>query len=153
MRSLGSAAMYLRTRYLKYLRAKHLRVNYLPSIVAAVAVILAGAQTPAAGVQAAEGNPVDSSSVTTDHERATLEGHHHYATQAERANDALLITEVKSALADDGVAEDSPIVVDCDHGKILLSGVMKSAEDAKRAGTIAANAAGVVAVKNQLTWH
>jgi osmotically-inducible protein OsmY len=166
MRSLGSATKYLQAKYLRancpqtnypranYLRAKYLRVDYLRmTIVAAVAVILAGAQVPAASAQAAEGNSVDSSSVTTEHERATLEGHHHYATQAERANDALLITEVKSALADDGVAEDSPIVVDCDHGKILLSGVMKSAEDAKRAGTIAANASGVVAVKNQLTWH
>jgi osmotically-inducible protein OsmY len=107
----------------------------------------------ASQVQAAEGNSVDSSSVTTDRESASLEGHHHYATQAERANDALLITEVKSALANDGVAEDSPIVVDCDHGNILLSGVMKSAADAKRAGIIAANASGVVGVKNQLTWH
>jgi hypothetical protein len=64
---------------------------------------------------------------------------------AERANDVLLITEVKSALADDGVAEDFPIVVDGDHGKILLSGI--SAEAAKRAGNTAASAPGVVTVK------
>ena len=104
-------------------------------------------------VRAEEGKSVESSSVTTDHDSVNLEGHHHYQSAADRANDALLITEVKSALADDGVAEDSPIVVDCDHGKILLSGVMKSAEDAKRAGNIAARAPGVVAVKNQLSWH
>jgi osmotically-inducible protein OsmY len=30
---------------------------------------------------------------------------------------------------------------------------MKSAEDEKRAGNIAASAPGVVTVKNQLTWH
>jgi osmotically-inducible protein OsmY len=122
-------------------------------LVAAVAGILAGTQMLAGQVQAEEGKSVESSSVATDHDSVNLEGHHHYQSPADRANDALLITEVKSALAEDGVAEDSPIVVDCDHGKILLSGVMKSAEDAKRAGNIAARAQGVVAVKNQLTWH
>jgi osmotically-inducible protein OsmY len=122
-------------------------------VVAGVAGALAGTQMLAGQVQAAEGNSVESSSVTTGRDGVNLEGHHHYLSAAERANDALLITEVKSALADDGVAEDSPIVVDCDHGKILLSGVMKSAEDAKRAGNIAASASGVVAVKNQLTWR
>ena len=64
-----------------------------------------------------------------------------------------MVTEVKSALANDGLANDSPIVIDCDHGKILLSGVMKSAADAKRAGEIASSTPGVVAVKNRLTWH
>jgi len=122
-------------------------------LVAAGAGILAGAQMLAGRVQAQEGKSVESSSVTTEHNSVSLEAHHHYQSAADRAHDALLITEVKSALADDGVAEDSPIVVDCDHGKILLSGVMKSAEDAKRAGNIAASAPGVVAVKNQLTWH
>src|SRR6202790_4620330 len=122
-------------------------------LVAAVAGILAGTQMRAGKVRAEEGKSVESSSVTTGNDSVNLEAHHHYQSAAERANDALLITEVKSALADDGVAEDSPIVVDCDHGKILLSGVMKSAEDAKRAGNIAASAAGVRAVKNQLTWH
>ena len=122
-------------------------------VVAAVAGILAGTEMLAGHGQAEEGKSVESSSVTTENSSVNLEAHHHYQSAAERANDALLITKVKSALADDGVAEDSPIVVDCDHGKILLSGVMKSAEDAKRAGNIAANTPGVVAVKNQLTWH
>jgi osmotically-inducible protein OsmY len=122
-------------------------------LVAAVAGILAGTQMRADKVRAEEGKSVESSSITTDNDRVNLEAHHHYQSAAERANDALLITEVKSALADDGVAEGSPIVVDCDHGKILLSGVMKSAKDAKRAGNIAASAPGVVTVKNQLTWH
>jgi len=122
-------------------------------LVAAVAGILAGTQMRAGQVRAEQGKSVESSSITTDNDSVNLEAHHHYQSAADRANDALLITEVKSALADDGVAEDSPIVVDCDHGKILLSGVMKSAEDAKRAANIAASAPGVVAVKNQLTWH
>jgi len=122
-------------------------------VVATVAGILAGTQMLAAQVQAEGGQSAESSSVTTENDSVNLEAHHHYQSAAERANDALLITEVKSALADAGVAEDSAIVVACDHGKILLSGVMKSAEDAKRAGQIAASAPGVVAVKNQLTWH
>jgi osmotically-inducible protein OsmY len=122
-------------------------------LVAAVAGILAGTQMRAGKVRAEEGKSVESSSITTDNDSVNLEAHHHYQSAAERANDALLITEVKSGLADDGVAEGSPIVVDCDHGKILLSGVMKSAKDAKRAGNIAASAPGVVTVKNQLTWH
>jgi osmotically-inducible protein OsmY len=65
----------------------------------------------------------------------------------------MLITEVKSALARDGVANNYPVAVDCDHGKILLSGVVKSSQDAKHAGDIAAAAQGVTGVKNQLTWH
>jgi len=122
-------------------------------LAAAMAGILAGSQMLTAQVRAEEGKSVESSSIATDNDSVNLEAHHHYQSAAERANDALLITEVKSALADDGVAEGSPIIVDCDHGKILLSGIMKSAEDAKRAGNIAAGAQGVVAVKNQLTWH
>jgi len=90
---------------------------------------------------------------SSDKATASLESHHHYASPAERANDAMLTTQVKSALADSGIAADSPIVVDCDHGKILLIGVLKSSDDAKRAGQIAANTPGVRAVDNRLTWH
>ncbi len=122
-------------------------------VVAAVAGVLAGTHILAGQVRAEEGKSAESSSVTTENDSVSLEAHHHYQSAAERANDALLITEVKSALAEDGVAENSPIIVDCDHGKILLSGVMKSAEEAKRAGNIAASVPGVVAVKNQLSWH
>jgi osmotically-inducible protein OsmY len=102
---------------------------------------------------AAEGNVSQSGSVTTSNDSVSLEGHHHYQSPADRANDALLITEVKSALADSRIADNSPIAVDCDHGHIVLSGVMDSEESARRAGTIAAGASGVLAVKNQLTWH
>jgi len=124
-----------------------------PVFILAVAALWGGIQTPAGWVRAQEGKSVESSSVTTGNDSVTLDAHHHYQSAADRANDALLITEVKSALADDGVADGSPIIVDCDHGTILLTGVMKSAEDAKRAGNIAGSAQGVVAVKNQLTWH
>jgi osmotically-inducible protein OsmY len=122
-------------------------------LLAAMAGILAGTHMLAGSVHAQETKVAESNSATTDNDSVSLEAHHHYQSAANRANDALLITEVKSALADDGVVDDSPIIVDCDHGKILLSGVMKSAEDVKRAGNIAASAAGVVAVKNRLTWH
>ncbi len=63
----------------------------------------------------------------------------------------MLITEVKSALADDGVSDNHVVAVDCDHnGKVMLSGVVESAADAKHAGDIAAAAQGVTGVKNQL---
>ena len=78
---------------------------------------------------------------------------HHYQSSAERAKDDLLITEVKSGLAKDGVADDYPVAVDCDHGKIRLSGTIGSAQAARHAGDIAADAPGVVAVVNQLTWR
>ena len=94
-----------------------------------------------------------SSSMSREHDSVNVATEHHYKSPAERANDDLLITEVKSALADDGVSDNYPVAVDCDHGKVLLSGVVKSARDAKHAGDIAAAAQGVTGVKNQLTWH
>jgi osmotically-inducible protein OsmY len=95
----------------------------------------------------------DSSSVSREHDSVNVKADHHYNSPAERANDDLLITEVKSALARDGVADGYPVAVDCDHGKIMLSGVVKSARDAKHAGDIAAAAQGVTGVNDQLTWH
>jgi osmotically-inducible protein OsmY len=107
----------------------------------------------AVNVCADPGATDSSNSVSREHDSVNVTAEHHYNSPAERANDALLITEVKSALADDGVADKYPVAVDCDHGKILLSGVVKSARDAKHAGDIAAAAQGVTGVKNQLTWH
>ena len=94
-----------------------------------------------------------SSSMSREHDTVNVATEHHYNSPAERANDDLLITEVKSALADDGITHNYVVAVDCDHGKVLLSGVVKSAGDAKHAGDIAAAAQGVTGVKNQLTWH
>jgi osmotically-inducible protein OsmY len=104
-------------------------------------------------VRAEAGTTDSSNSSSREHDSVDVTAEHHYNSPAERANDALLITEVKSALADDGVADNYPVAVDCDHGKVLLSGVVKSARDAKHAGDIAAAAQGVTGVKNQLTWH
>jgi osmotically-inducible protein OsmY len=77
---------------------------------------------------------------------------HSYQSEAQRANDALLITEVKKALADDGVTAYRPVVVDCDHGTILLNGIVGSSADAQHAATIARDVDGVIAVKNNLKW-
>ncbi len=101
----------------------------------------------------AEPGTTDSNSATRENDTVNVKAEHHYNSPAERAHDDLLITEVKSALAHDGVADGYLVAVDCDHGKILLSGVVKSAEDAKRAGDIAAAAPGVTGVSDQLTWH
>jgi osmotically-inducible protein OsmY len=107
----------------------------------------------AATAFAEQGTTAASNSESRENDSVNVRAEHHYNSPAERANDALLITEVKSALADDGVADDYVVAVDCDHGKVLLSGVVKSAEDARHAGDIAAAAQGVAGVKNQLTWH
>jgi osmotically-inducible protein OsmY len=107
----------------------------------------------AANAFAEQGTTASSNSSSRENDRVNVRAEHHYNSPAERANDAMLITEVKSALADDGVADNYVVAVDCDHGKVLLSGVVKSAEDARHAGDIAAAAQGVTGVKNQLTWH
>jgi osmotically-inducible protein OsmY len=101
----------------------------------------------------AEPGTTDSNSASRENDSVNVKAEHHYNSPAERANDDLLITEVKSALAQDGVADGYLVAVDCDHGKILLSGVVKSARDAKHAGDIAAAAPGVTGVTDQLTWH
>ncbi len=100
-----------------------------------------------------QGTTDSSNSVSRERDSVNVATEHHYNSPAERANDAMLITEVKSALADDGVSDNHVVAVDCDHGKVMLSGVVESARDAKRAGDIAAAAQGVTGVKNQLTWH
>ena len=122
------------------------------SVVAlAIASLIGG--TLAVNVRAEPGTTESSNSASSENDSVNVTAEHHYKSPVERANDALLITEVKSALARDGVADGNPVAVDCDHGKILLSGVVKSSRDAKHAGDIAAAAQGVTGVKNQLTWH
>jgi osmotically-inducible protein OsmY len=74
-----------------------------------------------------------------------------YATPADRANDALLITEVKTALANDGVTEGFPITVGADHGLVVLTGVLGSQDDIQHAISIARSADGVKGVQSRLT--
>jgi osmotically-inducible protein OsmY len=91
-----------------------------------------------------------SHSLEEDH--AHSEATHHYSSEADRAKDALLITEVKTVLASDGVTDGHAVVVDCDHGTVVLAGAIGSAADAQRAVAIASRVNGVVAVKNNLEW-
>jgi osmotically-inducible protein OsmY len=104
-------------------------------------------------------SPPRGSTVTTEqskhveHESVQTSSEHRYNSPAERANDDLLITEVKSSLAEQGITQRYPVEVDCDHGTIRLAGVVGSAAQAREAEQIAARANGVVGVKNQLTWR
>jgi len=77
------------------------------------------------------------SSLTVERDRVRTSAEHHYNSPAERANDDLLITEVKSTLAERGISDGYPVEVDCDHGTIQLSGVVASADDARAAEAIA----------------
>lgn len=126
--------------------------NFRMNALAALTVgVLLSAGVVATDARAEPGS-ASSNSASREDENVSVRAEHHYDSPAERANDALLITEVKSALAHDGVAEGHPVAVDCDHGKVLLSGVVGSAEDARHAGDIAAAAKGVTGVNNRLTW-
>ncbi len=93
------------------------------------------------------------SSVSSDKDSAGYVDTHHYNSPAERAHDALLITEVKSAIAQAGISDGYPVEVDADHGTVTLSGVVASAADVKAAGADAAGVSGVVAVTNRLRPH
>jgi len=95
----------------------------------------------------------ESSSVDQQNDAASSVGHHHYNSEAERAHDDLLITEVKSALVEDEISQGYPVEVDCDHGTITLSGVVASAEEVRDAAEDAADVKGVVGVKNLLKPH
>ena len=89
---------------------------------------------------------------SSEEDHAHSEATHRYTSEADRAKDALLITEVTTALANDGVADGHAVVVDCDHGVVLLAGAIGSAADAQHALAVASSVDGVVAVKNHLKW-
>jgi hypothetical protein len=92
-------------------------------------------------------------SITLEHDDVQTLAEHHYNSPAERAKDDLLITEVKSSLAERGISDQYPVEVDADHGMIQLSGVVASADKAREAQSIAMNTSGVVGVENKLTWR
>jgi hypothetical protein len=96
---------------------------------------------------------VTHSDVSLQKDSASSIGHHHYNNDAERAQDDLLITEVKSALAEDGISNGYPVEVDADHGTVTLSGVVATRDDVREAAQDAAEVDGVVAVRNQLRPH
>jgi hypothetical protein len=96
---------------------------------------------------------VTHSSVSLEKDNASSVGRHHYNSAAERAQDDLLITEVKSALAEDEISNGYPVQVDADHGTVTLSGVVASADDVTAAAEDAADVRGVEAVRNLLKPH
>ena len=134
----------------KALKVAYHRASALPGLmttaligcilVSASSLAEAGTPSTTFNFESSERDSVDTSAV------------HNYESQALRANDALLITEVKKALADDGVTAYRAVVVDCDHGTILLSGIVGSPADARHAARVAGEVDGVVAVKNELKW-
>ena len=108
---------------------------------------------PAPGAAAKAPVVTTDRSQTIEHDKVRTSAEHIYNSPAERAKDDLLITEVKSSLAERGISDRYPVEVDCDHGTIQLSGVVASAEAARDATLIALNTRGVVGVKNKLTWR
>ena len=92
-------------------------------------------------------------SITLENDDVQTSAEHYYNSPAERAKDDLLITKVKSSLAERGISNQYPVQVDCDHGTVQLSGVVASADAARQAETIALNTSGVLSVKDKLTWR
>jgi len=112
-------------------------------------------EIPAAASDAATSGPAVTTdrSLTVEHDQVQTSSEHLYNSPVQRANDDLLITAVKSSLAEKGISDGYPVVVDCDHGTIELSGVVASADAARQAASIASNTRGVIGVKNKLTWR
>lgn len=113
----------------------------------AMALILAGAAPTKAQTASS------SEAVTEQQLSAHSYEQHHYASPAQRAEDALLIVKVKATIADAGLADNSPLTVDADHGRITLAGVLDSRQDVDRAVALVAGIDGVTAVNNRLTWE
>jgi len=111
------------------------------------------AEQAKSGAPGEQPNQITHSSVSLEKNSAFSVGHHHYNSDSERAQDALLITEVKSALAEDGISNGYPVQVDADHGTVTLSGVVASADDVRAVAEDAADVRGVVAVRNRLRPH
>jgi osmotically-inducible protein OsmY len=92
-------------------------------------------------------------SIKTEELSTQSEQHKSYSSPAERANDALIVTEVKAALAKDGVADGYVITVGADHGTVTLSGVLGSPQDIKHAISLARSVENVRGVQSRLTWE
>jgi BON domain len=132
------------------------------SAIATLAVAMLGGaialSTPArAAAQQPDTQPGDAPRVTTGEHLRTenlsvhSEAKHHYNSPAERAEDALLIVKVKAAIADAGLAEDQPLTVDADHGRVTLTGVLASHDDLNRTLALVSQIDGVKGVTNRLT--
>jgi osmotically-inducible protein OsmY len=122
-------------------------------ILSAVSALFAVAAAALIASQVYAAQTTTSDSLTVEHDRVQTSAKHHYSSPAERALDDRIIAEVKSEIAHDGISDRYPVAVDCDHGTVLLSGVVKSAQDASRAARDASEVRGVVAVRSRLTWR
>jgi osmotically-inducible protein OsmY len=125
-------------------RAQDLKTEVVPD---------SASQTKQSPSNAQPAQVVTHSDVSLQKDSASSIGYHHYNNDAERAQDDLLITEVKSALAEDGISNGYPVEVDADHGTVTLSGIVANRDDVQAAAQDAADVDGVVAVKNQLRPH
>jgi osmotically-inducible protein OsmY len=125
-----------------------LRYRFLRIIITLVAVILCARVAIA---QNQSPKVTNNASVKSQEMSAHSEQDTTYATPADRANDALIITEVKTALANDGVTDGFPITVGADHGLVVLTGVLGSQDDIQHAISIARSADGVKGVQSRLT--
>ena len=135
---------------------KSARVKFVSAmLVCGLATVALPVSSSHAQEQATANAPVVTTdrSMTVEHDKVQTSAEHRYNSPAARAKDDLLITEVKSSLAERGISDRYPVEVDCDHGTIQLSGVVATADDARKAETIALQTSGVVGVKDKLTWR
>jgi hyperosmotically inducible periplasmic protein len=120
-----------------------------PSAAVALSFAIALSMTATGWAQ----NTVSNESVHEQDLSAQSAAKHHYSSPAERAEDDLLIVKVKAAIADEGLADDSPMTVDADHGRVTLTGVLASREDVQRAVGLVAGIDGVKGINNRLSWE
>lgn len=133
---------------------RNVTANQTSSIAGKSAAMVAGVALAFMTAAAAWAqDAVTSESVHQQDLSAQSAAKHHYNSPAERAEDDLLIVKVKAAIADEGLADDSPMTVDADHGRVTLTGVLPSREDVQRAVGLVAGIDGVKGVNNRLTWE
>ncbi len=97
-------------------------------------------------------NRVTNETVREQNLSAHSSAEHHYNSPAERAEDDLLIVKVKSAVADSGLADEYPLTVDADHGRVTITGVLGSRRDVQRMLALVSGIDGVKSINNRLTW-
>jgi hyperosmotically inducible periplasmic protein len=122
------------------------------SVAAGLAIVALGVTIMLRPATAKAQTAADSTSVRQENLSAQSTTEHHYASPADRASDALLIVRVMAAIADKGLADDYPLTVDADHGRVTLTGVLASQTNVERAAALVAGIDGVTGVNNRLTW-
>jgi hypothetical protein len=108
-----------------------------------------GDQTPNTGLQPP---PPGGASMYQQDMSAHHVANHHYDSAATQAEDALLITEVKSAIAKADLGQPYAITVDADHGMVILTGQVPNQGLAGQLEQIASRCDGVKGVQSHLDW-